>query len=96
MNQFQVDIPIHAWIVTSKEEVDDVLLHGGEIIVMTEDLPDYLQSPQYGTSSLIANCLLPNYEAVSYYLSLGFTKSKLFTIFNTGTGRVHGYIFRTD
>ena len=77
MNQFQVDIPINAWIVASKEEVDDVLLHGGKIIVMTEDLPDYLQSPQYGTSSLVANCLLPNYEAVSYYIENDFSNFDL-------------------
>ena len=63
-----VDIPINAWIVQNKEEVDQILLHGGKIILFTEDIPDYLNSPQYGTSCLAANCLLPNYEAVSYYL----------------------------
>lgn len=63
-----VDIPINAWIIQSKEEADQILLNGGKIILFTEDTPDYLCSPQYGTSCLMANCLLPNYEAVSYYI----------------------------
>ena len=63
-----VDIPINAWIVQSKEEADQILLSGGKIILFTEDIPDYLNSPQYGTSCLMANSLLPNYEAVSYFI----------------------------
>lgn len=62
------DIPISAWIVQTKEEVDEVLLKRGKLILLTEDVPDYLNSPQYGSSCLMANCLLPDYEAISYYL----------------------------
>jgi len=73
MGQYQqVDIPIKAWIIQNKEEADQILLHGGKIILLTEDVPDYLSSPQYGSSCLMANCLLPSYEAVSYYLDNDF------------------------
>ena len=61
-------IPINAWVVQSKDEADNILLHQGKLIILTEEVPDYLASPQYGSSCLMANCLLPNYEAVSYYL----------------------------
>lgn len=61
-------IPINAWIIQSKEEVDNILLQGGKIILLTEDTPEYLRSPQYGSSCIVANCLLPNYEAVSHYI----------------------------
>lgn len=61
-------IPVSAWIIQSKEEADSILLSGGKIVILTEDIPEYLNSPYFGTSSLMANCLLPNYEAVSFYI----------------------------
>lgn len=61
-------IPVNAWIIQSKEEADNILLNGGKIVILTEDIPEYLNNPYFGTSSLMANCLLPNYEAVSYYI----------------------------
>ena len=69
LHRVDQEIPINAWIIQSKEQVDDILLHGGKIVIMTEEVPDYLNSPQYGTSSLMATCLLPNYEAVSHYIN---------------------------
>ena len=62
-------IPINAWVIQTREEADNILLQGGKIIIMTEDVPDYLNYPHYGTTSLMANCLLPNYEAVSHYIN---------------------------
>lgn len=71
-----VQIPIQAWICQTKEEIDMLLLHGGKIIVITEEPPEYLVSPQYGNSQIMANDLLPGYDAVSAYLEgdyAGFT-----------------------
>ena len=45
-----------------------LLLHGGKIIVITEEPPQYLMSPQYGNSQITANDLLPDYLAVGAYL----------------------------
>lgn len=61
-------IPISAWIIQTREEADKILLSGGKLIVISEEVPDYLNSPQYGTSCIRANNLLPNYEAVSYFI----------------------------
>lgn len=61
-------IPVNAYIISTQEEVDRILLSGGKIIVVTEDMPKYLQSPQYGPSCLTATCLLPDYEAVSHFI----------------------------
>ena len=73
-------IPINAWVVQSKDEADNILLHQGKLIILTEEVPDYLNSPQYGSSCLMANCLLPNYEAVSYYLENDYqTFSRIYT-----------------
>lgn len=72
------DIPISAWIIQSREEADNLLISGGKLILITEDIPDYLNSPQYGTSCIKANSLLPSYEAVSCYLDgdyMGFSNS---------------------
>lgn len=107
-----VDIPVDAWIIQTKEEADNILLHGGKIILFTEDVPDYLNSPQYGTSCLMANCLLPNYEAVSYYIEgdpqsfarihneiLGLPESTIYfaTIISAMTNNIPlGFIFGTE
>lgn len=61
-------IPVNAFIISTKEEADQILLSRGKIIVLTEDIPQYLQSPQYGASCLMATCLLPDYEAVSHFV----------------------------
>lgn len=68
MNPESIMIPVNAWVIQSKEEADSILLSGGKIVILSEDVPDYLNNPYLGTSSLMANCLLPNYEAVSYYI----------------------------
>lgn len=68
MESFQVDIPVHAWIIQNKEEVDEILLHGGKIIVVAEDVPSYLDHPQYGNSCIVASQLLPSYENMTYYI----------------------------
>lgn len=61
-------IPISAWIIQTREEADKILLSGGKLIIISEEIPEYLNSPQYGTSCIRANNLLPNYEAVSYFI----------------------------
>lgn len=61
-------IPVKAYFVTTKEEADFILMNKGKLIIITEDIPSYLQSPQYGNSCLMANSLLPDYEAVSHFI----------------------------
>ena len=63
--------PIYAWIVQTTEEANQILLAGGKIIIISETVPDYLSSPQYGTSCLVANDLLPDYQAVEMYINGG-------------------------
>lgn len=70
-------IPVKAYFVTTKEEADFILMNKGKLIIITEDVPAYLQSPQYGNSCLMANSLLPDYEAVSHFIEgdiVGFQK----------------------
>lgn len=62
------DVPANAWIIQTKDMADTILMNGGKIILMTEEIPDYLRSPQYGTSCLSATCLMPGYEAISFLL----------------------------
>ena len=47
---------------------------GGKIIIISETVPDYLSSPQYGTSCLVANDLLPDYQAVEMYINAGVSR----------------------
>lgn len=61
-------IPINAWIVQTREEADSILLSGGKLIIVSEEIPDYLTSPQCGTSCIRANNLLPSYEAVNCFI----------------------------
>lgn len=63
--------PIYAWVIQTIEEANQILLAGGKIIIISETIPEYLNSPQYGTSCLMANDLLPDYQAVDLYINSG-------------------------
>lgn len=61
-------IIVNAWILQSIEDVDSLILMGGKILIISETIPDYLTSPQYGSSCIRANDLLPDYNSVGLYI----------------------------
>lgn len=63
-----IDIPINVSILHNENEILQCLGTGGKIIMVTEDVPDFVRHPLYGTSALSAVCLLPQYNSISSYI----------------------------
>ena len=67
------NIPIDVRVLYGPEDTQALLLNKGKIIFVTEDIPDYLSNPIYGTTFLSASSLLPDYGCISYYLDNNMT-----------------------
>ena len=65
MNEF---IPLNIKIINNLNEINTMLMNRGKLILICDEIPSYLNNPMYGSSCIKANILLPNYEAVGYYL----------------------------
>ena len=65
MNEF---IPLNCRVINSIDEINSMLMTGGKLVLLCDEIPAYLNNPMYGSSCIKANSLLPSYEAVSCFL----------------------------
>ena len=65
-------IPLNMMPINSKEDVSKILMNRGKIVVIAEEVPEYLNHPMYGSSCIRANNLLPDIDAVECYINQNF------------------------